>query len=236
MNILRHYSKKRICAVALLLFGMEGAADTRAVFAEGCPDYWRVSQSFISQSWTARKKANIVMQSYDYSCGAAALATLLHYYWNDPTGERDILTDLTRQLTPDELNDRVENGLSLSDLKKIADTRGYRTAVGELSSVDKLRELKVPVIVGISPEGYNHFVVLKKVIGSRVFVADPIRGNLEYSTAEFSRIWIKNALLLVLDEKLDQSSYSRLVVTPYEMDPQRANRPFMRRRLVGSNP
>ena len=42
-------------------------------------------------SWKELQRRNIVMQTRDYSCGAAALATVLRYYWGDPVGEDDVL-------------------------------------------------------------------------------------------------------------------------------------------------
>ena len=39
-------------------------------------------------SWQELKRRNVVMQKYDYSCGAAALATVLQYYWNDSVTKR----------------------------------------------------------------------------------------------------------------------------------------------------
>ncbi|MCY2984287.1 MAG: peptidase C39, partial [Planctomycetota bacterium] len=32
-------------------------------------------------SWTAIRDQNVVLQQKDFSCGAAALATVLRYYW-----------------------------------------------------------------------------------------------------------------------------------------------------------
>ena len=45
---------------------------------------------------------NLVKQRFDYSCGAAALATILRYGFGDEVTERDILTDLFDLLSEDE--------------------------------------------------------------------------------------------------------------------------------------
>lgn len=214
-------SVRVLCGTLLLTLALQsqGFAQTRN------------ANQVICRSWVGMKQEHIVMQSFDYSCGAATMATLLTYYWNDPTGEQDILIDLGNLLTHEQLMERQENGLALTDLKHIAINRGYRAEIGKLDSVHNLYELKVPVIVAISPNNYNHFVVLRRVAGNKVFLADPIRGNISYTVSEFSKIWIANTLLVVLDKELDQSKYSRLTVPWRELDPQRSNREFMRRRF-----
>lgn len=183
------------------------------------------------KSWSAMRKENVVMQRYDYSCGAGVLATLLTYYWNDPTGEEDILVDLMNRLTPAQLEDRTKEGLTITDLKNIAIHRGYRAVIGTLDGVHNLREAKVPVIVVISPKGYNHFVIVRGVIGDYVYISDPIRGNLRLTTHDFACQWVKNAVLVVLHEKMDTSPCSRMVIPFREFDPQYANRPYVRRMI-----
>ena len=42
-------------------------------------------------SWRELQRRNVVMQAYDYSCGAAAVATVLQYYWEDSVTEKQIL-------------------------------------------------------------------------------------------------------------------------------------------------
>src|SRR5690606_34749716 len=72
------------------------------------------------RSWKQLKEQNIVMQRLDYSCGAAALATVIRYYWGDPATEDQFLRVLGGLLTPDEARDRIENGLTLTDLRRAA--------------------------------------------------------------------------------------------------------------------
>jgi hypothetical protein len=71
------------------------------------------------QSWKSFRDLHVVKQKRDYSCGAAALATLTRYYWGDGGTELEYLTISENLLTPEELEDRVENGLSLTDLSTI---------------------------------------------------------------------------------------------------------------------
>ncbi len=74
------------------------------------------------------------MQTRDYSCGAAALATVLRYYWGDRVGEEDILQALFKTLTPEERQDRFKHGLAISDLRRVAVNMGYLSTIGTISS------------------------------------------------------------------------------------------------------
>lgn len=142
------------------------------------------------------KNQNIVMQRRDYSCGAATLATIAHYYWGDNVTEDDVLRALDQILTPEQVEDRIKNGLSMTDLRRAAVKMGYQAVAGKLSFY-KLQDAKVPVIVGISPGGHDHFVVYRGTDGEWVYVADPIRGNIRMPIREFTDQWQKNAVLAI---------------------------------------
>lgn len=174
---------------------------------------------------------HVVLQKHDYSCGAGALATLLTYYWNDPTGEGDILYDVEQYLSATELEDRVKNGLSITDLKNISIQRGYRAVIGTLDSFQPLAEAKVPVIVAIRVKENNHYVVVRGTIGEYVYLADPTRGNIRMPVHEFARQWVNNAVLVVLHKDLDLSPNSRLTIPCREVDPHYPNRPYVNRMM-----
>jgi hypothetical protein len=142
------------------------------------------------------KNQNIVMQRRDYSCGAATLATIARYYWGDNVTEDDVLRALDEILTPEQVKDRIENGLSMTDLRRAAVKMGYQAIAGKLSFY-KLQDAKVPVIVGISPGGHDHFVVYRGTDGAWVYLADPIRGNIRMPIREFTDQWQKNAVLAI---------------------------------------
>ena len=72
------------------------------------------------KSWTEIRVQNIVMQQYDYSCGAASLATMLRYHWGDNVTEDRVLREVVKMLTVDELKDRIQKGLALTDLRRLA--------------------------------------------------------------------------------------------------------------------
>jgi hypothetical protein len=148
------------------------------------------------RSWQNIKQQNIVMQRRDYSCGAAALATIAKYYWGDNLSEDYFLDLLDKILTPEEATDRIENGLAMADLRKAAVKAGYQAAAGRLT-FDGLSESKVPLIVGITIDGHDHFVVYRGTDWKYVYVADPIRGNIRILVPVFVDQWQENAVLVI---------------------------------------
>lgn len=141
------------------------------------------------RSWKALRDENLVVQRFDYSCGSAALATLMRYGYGHEVGERDILNAVFEALSGDEAALRKDEGLSLLDLQRVAEARGFR-AQGFKLLPENLPKLKGPVIVFISPRGYDHFAVLRGVRGSRVYLADPSRGNLRLPAYRFLDDWL----------------------------------------------
>jgi predicted double-glycine peptidase len=156
------------------------------------------------------------MQQRDYSCGAAALATIARYYWGDNANEDIFLEALDHILTEREIADRIENGLAMSDLRRAAVYVGYQAVVGKLT-FDKLAEAKVPLIVGISPGGHDHFVVYRGTDFRWVYVADPIRGNVRMTVPDFVKQWQENAVLAIHKPGQKVKETSPLSVRPEEM-------------------
>jgi len=146
-------------------------------------------------SWKALQEKNVVIQRYDYSCGAAALATLMRYYFGDEVNEEEVLFGILGSMTKEEVLDREEKGLSLLDLKQYAERRGYQ-AVGVRLKYATLKQLKGPVLIHLEQIDYKHFAVLKGVVGDRVYLADPSRGNIRMAVFRFSKEWAGIALIL----------------------------------------
>ncbi|ADB17484.1 peptidase C39 bacteriocin processing [Pirellula staleyi DSM 6068] len=147
------------------------------------------------RSWTSLQRENVVMQAQDYSCGAATLATIFQYYFQDDISEAKILKEILGKMEADEVKDRQENGLSMNDLFLCCKALGYLAAVIRLPA-DKIPGLKAPVIVRLVREEFKHFVVLKGSVDDRVFLADPLRGNVRMSAEKFMTHWSGEALLV----------------------------------------
>ena len=163
--------------------GVNGCPDARVVVnAGGGRTEYRV------RSLRALRDAGVVKQLYDYSCGSAALATLLTYGLNDPVDEARLLRAVLEPLAAEQLAARQKEGLSLFDLQQLAQQLGHK-AQGFRVHQSQLARLSRPVIVFIKPRGYEHFAVLKGVQGDRVHLADPSLGNVRMPLYRFLDMW-----------------------------------------------
>ncbi len=141
------------------------------------------------QSFKDLRDKNVVRQAYDYSCGAATLATLMTYAFDDPIGELEVIEGMLDQLDQSEEDLRKKEGFSLLDMQRYAQARGYK-AQGFRLDPQYLPDLVGPTIVFVRPRGYDHFVVLKGVRGDRVYVADPSLGNVRMPLYAFLDSWL----------------------------------------------
>lgn len=136
----------------------------------------------------------IVKQAYDYSCGSAALTTLLNGYIGQSLTEQQTMNGLLKYGEYDRIIER--RSFSLLDMKRFVtalgfNSGGFRGKFSDLTSLDK------PAIVPIAYAGFKHFVVFKTYKDGRVFVADPALGNLSFSAEHFQEIWDNNTLFIV---------------------------------------
>lgn len=141
------------------------------------------------RSFKALRDRQVVRQAYDYSCGAAALATLLTYGIADPVTEQEVLHVVWTSLAQDQQALLKKQGLSLLDLQRVAQARGHK-AQGFRLAPAYLSQLTHPVLVFIKPRGYEHFAVLKGVRDDRVYLADPAQGNVRMSLRTFLDMWL----------------------------------------------
>lgn len=118
----------------------------------------------------------VVKQQLDYSCGSAALATLMLYYFGERTSEEAILDKLFAPLNEKQRKIKAKRGFSLLDLRNVAQSMGYEAAGFKLPARE-LSHLSAPVIVHLEVEGYKHFAVLRGMSWRRVYLADPHAGT-----------------------------------------------------------
>ena len=140
------------------------------------------------KSMKALRDTYVVRQRYDYSCGAAALATLLRYGFGDPATEQDVLKQLFDLLTDQEKVTSRKDGFTLRDLQRVALARRFKAEGFRIEPQD-LDKISGPVLVYIEPRGYKHFAVLRGVKGGRVYLADPARGNIRMPLYAFVKTW-----------------------------------------------
>jgi uncharacterized protein len=142
----------------------------------------------------------IVRQRYDFSCGSAAVATLLTHHYGVPTTEQQPFAAMWNA------GDRVKikkAGFSMFDMKSYLDAHGFRTE-GYRMGINDLRKSGRPAIVLLNLSGFKHFVVVKGVRGNIVLVGDPIRGLTKYDAGEFEKAW--NGIALAIAKVPDGTS------------------------------
>jgi predicted double-glycine peptidase len=138
------------------------------------------------------RQDRVVVQQWDLSCGAAALATLLNYQHGDPVSEREIAKGLIQreEYLAEPLLVRARHGFSLLDLKRYVDRRDYQgIGYGQLTLEDLIE--RAPIMVPVNFYGYNHFVVFRGMRGNRVLLADPAFGNRTMLAAKFEAAWLE---------------------------------------------
>ena len=118
----------------------------------------------------------MVKQQLDYSCGSAAMATLMLYYFGERTSEEAIIDKLFAPLNEKQRKIKAKRGFSLLDLRNVAQSMGYEAAGFKLPAKE-LSRLSAPVIVHLEVEGYKHFAVLRGISWRRVYLADPHVGT-----------------------------------------------------------
>lgn len=147
-------------------------------------------------SYQERKFERVVRQQYDFSCGSAALATLLTYHYEDATDEPKAFKAMFDKGDQEKI---AKVGFSLLDMKQYLETSGYE-ADGYQASLETLMDAKVPAIALINYRGYRHFVVVKGVSDSEVLLGDPSLGLRQVSRAEFQSMW-DNGILFIIRNK-----------------------------------
>ena len=135
----------------------------------------------------------VVRQQYDFSCGSAALATLLHYHYGLPVNEGAVFKAMYAAGDQAKIQ-RV--GFSMLDMKNYLKSQGFE-ANGYRRKASELRDMSQPAIALIRVGSYRHFVVVKGVRADKVLVGDPAQGVKVFPIEEFERAW--NGILFIVD-------------------------------------
>jgi predicted double-glycine peptidase len=137
---------------------------------------------------------HLVKQMYDYSCGSAALATLLNFHLGEELGERQVIQGLLKYGDPQKIAQR--RAFSLLDMKRFVAALGYAGA-GYKAEMEDLDTLEAPCLLPIQLFGYRHFAVFRGIYKEHVFLADPWRGNISFTRRDFAGKWYRNVIFMV---------------------------------------
>lgn len=147
---------------------------------------------------TSQKEARFkttLKQQYDFSCGSAALATLLTFHYEDPVSEAEIFKSMYDAGNQDKIR---KDGFSLLDIKNFLSRRGYHSD-GFRTSLDKFEKVGIPAIVLIDNKGYKHFVVVKGITSTEILLGDPSNGVCRIPRTQFEAMW--SGLLFLIRNK-----------------------------------
>lgn len=144
-------------------------------------------------------------QQYDFSCGSAAVATLLTHHYAFPVSEQQVFEQMYAH--GDQRKIRKE-GFSLLDIKRFLAVHGFQ-ADGFNLPLQKLIDAKLPAIVLVAEKGYHHFVVVKGAADGRILVGDPASGTRSLTRTAFDAIW-SNKLLFVIHGHAQAPAFNRL--------------------------
>lgn len=151
------------------------------------------------------KFATIFEQQYDFSCGSAAVASLLTYHYDLPTSELEVFKAM--YAAGDQ--DRIERvGFSMLDMKGYLAARGL-PADGYRVDLDRLTQARLPAIVLINVDGYRHFVIVKGITQAGILLGDPARGTRIVSAARFQEIWNGIAFVLKAEVAAARATFNR---------------------------
>ena len=117
-------------------------------------------------------------QIHDYSCGSAALSTLISGVFIDSSiNEQQIIDEIFKLKE----HDTEQNGYTATEISEASKKLGYYAEWRKISP-ENLVKIKQPVLllIGLNSD-FPHYVVLKGIENNEAFLADPIRGNIRIS-------------------------------------------------------
>lgn len=178
-----------LAAAALVLAAGHAAAQAAppATYLLGMPYALQL------RSQQGARFAATLRQQYDFSCGSAALATLLTFHYGSPVSEDDVFEEMFRLGEPERIR---AAGFSLLDMKQYLARRGFAADGFELP-LATLAEARLPAIVLIRENGYQHFVVVKGLRADRVLIGDPASGTRAVARSDFERAWTSRLLFVI---------------------------------------
>lgn len=148
-------------------------------------------------SFLERRFKTVYRQQYDFSCGSAALASLLTYHYDDSVDEQSVFLDMYQNGDQRKIQ---QQGFSLLDIKLYLERHGYH-ADGFKIDLDQLLSANVPALTIINNNGYLHFVIIKGLNDEEVLVGDPAAGIKAIARDEFEAMWGKRILFLIYDKQ-----------------------------------
>ncbi|MGR5065076.1 C39 family peptidase [Photobacterium sp. DNB22_13_2] len=163
------------------------------------------------KSYQEKLFGDVFRQQYDFSCGSAAVASLLTYHYDIQSQENIIFEFMFEHGDQEKIE---QQGFSMLDMKKYLDSVGLDSN-GYNIPLDKFHELQIPAITIVNFDGYMHFVVIKGINQENVILGDPSRGTLLIPIDDFKRVY-KGSVLLVKN-RIEQGRGSFITADNYNI-------------------
>ena len=164
-------------------------------------------------TWKALRDQGIEKQDLDYSCGSAAAATILRYFYGQAVDEKAILDQVIR------VGD--DGAASFSDLKQAVQAYGFK-AIGLTLSFARLQRIRIPAIVYLRYRDTGHFSVIRGIDEQgAVWLGDPSWGNRTFSKSRFKSMWetrdsetLTGKILLIVPQTLSAIDINQTFFRP----------------------
>jgi uncharacterized protein len=150
------------------------------------------------KSFAERRFSTVYRQQFDFSCGSAALASLLTFHYDDIVDEQSVFVDMFQHGNQQKIK---KEGFSMLDMKLYLERRGYPSD-GFKINLDQLHSTGSPAITIINDKGYMHFVIIKGVNPQKVLIGDPAQGVKVITRHDFEKMW-GNRILFLIHGNLD---------------------------------
>ena len=143
------------------------------------------------------KKVRYVKQSNLKDCASSCIYNIIRYYKGNIN-----YNSITKKLHITKKGSSIYNVVKTLRYYKL-EANAYRC------DYNNLLNLNHPVIAYLKIDNYYHYVVIKKIKNNKIYIFDPIRGNLIYSKDEFYNEWQEVIIDINCHNKLqkEKSSY-----------------------------
>jgi predicted double-glycine peptidase len=146
----------------------------------------RAAAEYPVRSLLEIRQENLIIQQWDNSCAAAALATILTYDKRLRVSEEEVARGMLQQTDP--LRVRFRGGFSMLDMKQYVMHLGFESDGYSGMTLEDLAA-QTPMIVPINVRGYSHFVIVRELTENDVYIGDPSFGNYRMNRLAFAENW-----------------------------------------------
>ncbi|MDX1302188.1 C39 family peptidase [Photobacterium sp.] len=189
-----------------------------ASFSVSALDYFpnRGGYNVDVKSYQEKLFGDVQRQQYDFSCGSAAVASLITYHYGIETSENTVFEYMFSNGDKQKIE---KKGFSLLDMKKYLDSVGLE-ANGYKIPLNKFKKLGIPGITIVNFDGYMHFVVIKGINSKQIILGDPSRGTVVMDIEKFEPnykglvLLVKNKIKIGKDSFITAENYSIYTPSP----------------------